>query len=97
MIIPIINSVTSVNLKKAGMASQNIAIKSDTCCCHQFCSSLWTSRFCVHAYYHAKTATTRASQEWKEWKDNGKISETFFDKVPLTKNSPHTLTLQHGG
>ena len=67
------------------MASLNIAIKSNTCCYHQFCSSLLTSRFCVHAYYHAKTATTRASQEC------GKITENLgniFDKVPLTNSSP---------
>ena len=43
-VIPIINSVTSVNLKKAGMASRNIVMKNNTRCSDQFCSSLWTSR-----------------------------------------------------
>ena len=41
---PIINSVTSVNLKKAGLASRNIVIKNNTRCSDQLCSSLWTSR-----------------------------------------------------
>ena len=41
----IIGSVTSANLKKAGMASRNIVMKNNTCCSDQLCSSLWTSRF----------------------------------------------------
>ena len=40
-----ISSVTSVNLKKAGMASRNIAIKQQYMLfLYQLCSSLWTSR-----------------------------------------------------
>ena len=35
-------SVTSVNLKKAGMASRNIVMKNNRCCSDQLCSSLWT-------------------------------------------------------
>ena len=35
-------SVTSVNLKKAGMASRNIVMKNNGCYSDQLCSSLWT-------------------------------------------------------
>ena len=38
-----ISSVTSVNLKKAGMASRNIVIKTIYVVLNQLCSSLWTS------------------------------------------------------
>ena len=35
IVIPFMNSVTSVNLKKAGMASRNIVMKNNTRCSHQ--------------------------------------------------------------
>ena len=44
IVFPVINSVTSVNLKKTGMASRNI-LMNHTRCSDQLCSSLWTSRF----------------------------------------------------
>ena len=41
-----ISSVTSVNLKKAGMARRNIVIKKTIhVVMNQFCSSLWASHF----------------------------------------------------
>ena len=43
------SSVTSVNLKKAGMASRNIVIKNNIRCFKSACSSLWTS--CVFVRY----------------------------------------------
>ena len=45
IVIPIINSVTSVNLKKTAMTSRNIVLKNNIRCSDQLCSSLWTSRF----------------------------------------------------
>ena len=44
IVIPIINLVITVNLKKTGMASRNI-LMNHTRCSDQLCSSLWTSRF----------------------------------------------------
>ena len=46
IVIPIINSVTSVNLKKAGMGSRNNVMKKNkTRCYDQLCSGPWTSSF----------------------------------------------------
>ena len=44
IVIPIINLVISVNMKKTGMASRNI-LMNHTRCSDQLCSNLWTSRF----------------------------------------------------
>ena len=45
-----ISSVTSVNLKKAGMASRNIVIKTIYVVLNKLCSSLWTSCSWYHVY-----------------------------------------------
>ena len=64
IVISIINSVTSVNLKKAGMAIGNSVTKknnNNTGCSDQLCSNLWldlfsrdqtfiTSRIFVHGF-----------------------------------------------
>ena len=47
IVIPIMNSRTSVNLNKAAFASRKRLLRqNNTRCSDQLCSSLWTSSFC---------------------------------------------------
>ena len=45
VVIPIINSVTSVNLKKASMASRILFLITNARYYYELCTSLWTSSF----------------------------------------------------
>ena len=61
IVIPIINSVTSVNLKKGGMASRNIVMKKQYTLSWQLCSSLWTSRFFVRRSWTFQTMPVKGA------------------------------------